>query len=136
VNTIRLERVQYLPKQLSPGILYVSEKYSVAGHLCACGCGNKVVTPLGPAEWSFSEEGGLPSLWPSVGNWQLPCRSHYIISHGHINWAGAWTDAQVLAGRRAEEHRRQAYYAVKSQMGVLAKIWTWVLRELRKLFGS
>ena len=48
MNTIKLERVQYMPKQLSPGILYVSEKYSVAGHLCACGCGNKVITPLGP----------------------------------------------------------------------------------------
>ena len=89
MNTIKLERVQYIPKQLSPGILYVTERYSVAAHLCACGCGNKVVTPLGPVEWSLSENGDLPSLWPSIGNWQLPCRSHYIISHGQINWAGA-----------------------------------------------
>ena len=42
MNTIKLERVQYIPKQLSPGILYVTERYSVAAHLCACGCGNKV----------------------------------------------------------------------------------------------
>jgi hypothetical protein len=56
VNAIRLERVQYMPKELSPGILYVSEKYAVAGHLCACGCGNKVIVPLGPTEWSFSEQ--------------------------------------------------------------------------------
>jgi Family of unknown function (DUF6527) len=136
VNTIRLERVQYLPKQLSPGILYVSEGYSVAGHLCACGCGNKVITPLGPAEWSFSEKDGLPSLWPSIGNWQLPCRSHYVISYGRICRAGAWTNAQILAGRRAEEQRRQAYYAEKSQLGTFTKIWDWILRAIWKLFGG
>jgi hypothetical protein len=79
VNTIKLERVQYVPKQLSPGILY------------------------GPAEWSFTEKMSQPSLWPSVGNWQLPCRSHYIIGNGHIHWAGAWSDAQIAAGRSAEE---------------------------------
>lgn len=136
MNTIRLERVQYIPKQLSRGILYVSERYSVAAHLCACGCGNKVITPLGPAEWSFSEEDGLPSLWPSIGNWQLPCRSHYVIGYGRIDWAGAWTDAQILAGRRAEEKRRQAYYAEKFQLDTFAKIWDWILRAIRKLFGA
>jgi hypothetical protein len=136
VNTIRLERVQYMPKQLSPGVLYVSEKYSVAGHLCACGCGNKVITPLAPAEWSFAEVGGRPSLWPSIGNWQLPCRSHYIITQGRIEWAGAWTEAQVLTGRQAEERRRQAYYANRKQPGILGKIWASLLRTLRKLFGG
>jgi hypothetical protein len=136
VNTFRLERVQYMPKQLSPGILYVSEKYSVAGHLCACGCGNKVITPLGPTEWSFSESDGLPSLWPSIGNWQLPCRSHYIIAQGRVQWAGAWTEAQILSGRHAEEQRRQAYYAGKNQPGILGQFWQWLLRVLRKLFGG
>jgi Family of unknown function (DUF6527) len=68
VNTIKLERVQYIPKQLSPGILYVSEKYSVAGHLCACGCGNKVITPLGPAEWSFTERGVASGPRSATGN--------------------------------------------------------------------
>ena len=132
MNTIKLERVQYVPKQLAPGILYVSERYSVAAHLCACGCGNKVVTPLGPAEWSFTERMGQASLWPSVGNWQLPCRSHYIIGNGNIHWAGAWSDAQIAAGRSAEEHRRQVYYAEKAQSeGFL----NWLWRLLQKLFG-
>jgi hypothetical protein len=131
VKTIELERVQYVPKQLAPGVLYVSEKYSVAAHLCACGCGSKVVTPLGPAEWSFTETGGGPSLWPSIGNWQLPCRSHYIINAGNINWAGDWSDEQVMAGRNAEEHLRQVYYAEKAQQG---GFWNWVRRCLQKLF--
>ena len=75
VNIVTLERVKYLPRELLPGTLYVSKEFAVAGHLCACGCGSKVITPLGPAEWTFSERKGRPTLRPSVGNWQLPCRS-------------------------------------------------------------
>ena len=136
MNTVKLERVQYLPKQLSPGILYVSEKYSVAGHLCACGCGNKVITPLGPAEWSFSQRDGSPSLWPSIGNWQLPCRSHYIISNGNISWAGAWSEAAILSGRRAEEQRRAAYYEQRQPSGIIARTWAWMVRVWRDLAGG
>jgi uncharacterized protein DUF6527 len=130
-NRLALQRVTYLPKELAPGVLYVSNEYSVAGHLCACGCGNKVITPLGPAEWSFTETKGQPSLWPSIGNWQLPCRSHYIISAGQIKWAGQWNDAQILAGRRAEELRRQAYYAAKDR-----RVWRRLSRFVRALFRS
>ena len=90
------------------------------------------LVPLGPTEWSFTEQHGLPSLWPSIGNWQLPCRSHYVIAQGRINWAGAWSDAQIAAGRSAEEHRRQVYYAEKAQSeGFL----NWLWRLLQKLFG-
>jgi Family of unknown function (DUF6527) len=85
VNSIALRRVKYLPRELAPGILYVSEEFAVAGHLCACGCGNKIITPLGPSEWTFTERNGRPTLHPSVGNWQLPCRSHYIIDEGQIH---------------------------------------------------
>jgi Family of unknown function (DUF6527) len=45
----------YMPKQLEPGILYVSEKYGTAAHHCAYGCGAKIRTPLGPTEWSVKE---------------------------------------------------------------------------------
>jgi len=131
VNRLALQRVTYLPKELAPGILYVSEEYSVAGHLCACGCGNKVITPLGPAEWSFTEKEGQPFLWPSIGNWQLPCRSHYIISAGQIKWAAQWSDAQILSGRRAEQLRRQAYYAERER-GFWRRLW----RFVRAIFVS
>lgn len=115
MQTIRLQQVHYMPKQLEPGILYVSEEFKVAGHLCACGCGNKVITPLGPTEWSVKVTPRGPSLWPSIGNWQLPCRSHYIIGEGRINWSTAWSPAQVEAGRNREEARRQSYYDAVEQ---------------------
>jgi Family of unknown function (DUF6527) len=126
VNRITFERVQYLPRELAPGILYVSEEFAVAGHLCACGCGNKVITPLGPAEWTFTERKGRPTLRPSIGNWQLPCRSHYVIAEGQIRRGDQWSDAQVLAGRRAEERRRHAYYGSCEKRNPLQRFWNWV----------
>src|SRR6476646_6332810 len=100
--------------------------------ICACGCGNKVTTPLGPAEWSFSQRQGRPTLRPSIGNWQLPCRSHYVITEGQIHWAGQWSDAQIAAGRHAEAQRRQAYYASKDrERGFWARLW----KLVRKFFG-
>ena len=131
VNSITLRRVKYLPTELAPGILYVSEEFAVAGHLCACGCGNKVITPLGPSEWTFTERNQRPTLHPSVGNWQLPCRSHYVIAEGRIRWGEQWSDAQVAAGRRTEEQRREAYYASRAKRNFWQRLWNWV----RKLLG-
>src|SRR5215207_1726442 len=102
------ERVHYMPRELKAGVLYVSEKYGTAAHLCACGCGEKIRTPLGPAEWSVRDGSRGPSLWPSVGSWQRPCRSHYVIDNGDVRWSTEWNDAQVQAGRAYEQARRVA----------------------------
>lgn len=132
MSMLLLRRVEYIPRELAPGILYVSEEYAVAGHLCACGCGNKVITPLGPAEWIFSAQNGLPTLRPSIGNWQLPCRSHYVITDGQIHWAGQWSSAQIAAGRRAEEERRRAHYALlRGKRG----FWRRLLELISKILG-
>ena len=54
-----------IPNILENGILYISEKYKTAIHLCACGCGEHTVTPLGDKnklnvkEWSFINNNGL-----------------------------------------------------------------------------
>ena len=42
--------VDSFPTPMEPGIIYVSTTYSTAGHTCACGCGNEVVTKLSPAK--------------------------------------------------------------------------------------
>jgi hypothetical protein len=110
LTTIKLQRVHYVPKALEPGVLYVSEEFGAAVHLCACGCGSKVSTPLGPTEWTLQESADGPSLTPSVGSWQLRCKSHYWISRGQINWSGQWTPAQIEAGRQGEQRRRNAHY--------------------------
>ena len=101
-----------MPEVLEAGVLYVSEEFEVAGHLCACGCGNKVMTPLGPTDWAFEEVNGGPSLRPSIGSWQLPCQSHYWIASGAVKWAEKWTPEQIERGRRGEEERLREYFRV------------------------
>lgn len=127
LDKISLQRVHHMPKLLEPGILYVSEEFGAAAHLCACGCGVKVRTPITPNRWSLTVSDKGPSLWPSVGNWEQPCRSHYIIENGKIMWCGAWTQEQVLAGRDFEKARRQSYYdALYKNRGWFDRLLAWV----------
>lgn len=128
----KLEKVRYMPKQLAPGVLYVSYEFGTAAHLCACGCGAKVRTPLGPAEWSIKEHSAGPSLWPSVGNWQRPCKSHYVISEGEVEWAPRWSEAQVHAGRANEQRRREAYFAQRKH--IRRGTWSYLTQWLKGLF--
>ncbi|WP_352854343.1 DUF6527 family protein [Mesorhizobium sp. M0522] len=132
MNDIRLQKVHFVPKELDKGVLYVSDEYQVAVHLCACGCGCKVAIPLGPAEWRFTERGGRPSLQPSIGSGQLPCNSHYIIRDGRILWEPKMTAAQTVTGMLRDERRRQAYYEAHRPLpGFFASVWQLV----RRLFG-
>jgi hypothetical protein len=111
-----LQHVHFIPKDLQPGILYVSEEFGTAAHLCACGCGSKIRTPMGPTEWSIEETTEGPTMDPSIGNWQQACKSHYLIIRGQVVWAGKWTDSQVAAGRNHEAARRRAYFDAKDQV--------------------
>lgn len=131
---IRLERVHYMPKKLEPGLIYVSEEFDTAAHLCACGCGAKIRTPLGPTDWSFEETPSGPTLNPSVGNWQQSCQSHYWIWQGEIRWAEKWSPEQIKAGRHAEQARRRSYYDAldRQRDGLWQRFWRW----LKNLFTS
>ncbi len=125
---IRLQRVKYIPKELEPGVLYVTEEFGAAAHLCPCGCGSKIRTPLGPTEWALEETDSGPTLYPSVGNWQKVCQSHYWINRGKIRWADKWTPEKIAIGRRYEEERRRAYYdnLDHHREGVLRRLLHWI----------
>ena len=126
---IRLQRVHYMPQDLDLGVLYYAEEFDAAAHLCACGCGEKIRTPIGPTEWSIEETDDGPTLRPSVGNWQRPCRSHYLITRGSIERSNMWTPEQIEAGRRHEHQRREAYYAelYRQRGGLFKRLWVWLL---------
>ena len=128
---IKIERVVTMPGKLEPGVLYVSDEFGTAAHLCACGCGSKIRTPLGPTEWSLWETAAGPTLHPSVGNWQKPCRSHYVINEGAIEWAGDMSDEKVLEGRMAEQKRRDDYYERLYPIGFWAQLWGRIKRLFR-----
>lgn len=99
-----LEFVESFPQPLVAGVFYVSTRFSSAAHLCASGCGREIITPLSPAQWSITFDGKL-SVWPSIGNWSLPCRSHYVIRHGVVRWARDFSAREIAENRAADERR-------------------------------
>lgn len=111
LEVIEVGFVEFIPATLAEGVLYVSMTYGTTVHLCACGCGNKVVLPLSPAEWRLTYDGVAISLHPSVGNWEFPCQSHYWIRGNEISWAPQWTKRQIAAGRRRDLEDLEAYHA-------------------------
>ncbi|MEX2170735.1 MAG: DUF6527 family protein [Pirellulales bacterium] len=101
---------EHIPEQLEPGVLYISMEYGTAAHLCCCGCGAEVITPFTPTDWKMTFDGETVSLRPSVGNWSLPCRSHYVIERGRVTESMPWSDKQVAAERRRDKAVKDQYY--------------------------
>ena len=100
---VETEFVESIPGILRPNVIYVCIPCKVVSHLCPCGCGNEVVTPLTPFDWSVTYDGKHVSLWPSIGGWHLKCRSHYFIRKGEVAWAGKMTKRAIERGRRWRE---------------------------------
>jgi hypothetical protein len=80
-----------IPEELGEGILYITVKYKSATHLCACGCGNEVITPITPNFWEITFDGKSVSLSPSIGSRNLDCKSHYWIKRNQIVIASSWS---------------------------------------------
>lgn len=77
---------EHFPDLMEPGMLYISMEYAICAHLCACGCGQKVITPLSPSKWSLTYDGESVTLYPSIGNYAFDCQSHYFLINGRIKW--------------------------------------------------
>jgi hypothetical protein len=124
LNKIKLQLVHYMPNDLQPGILYVSQEFNIAIHLCACGCGSKIKTPLGYTDWTLKIINNHPSLYPSIGNWQQSCQSHYFIRNGNIVWCKKWTQEQIDTGRQKEKAKSILFYnnLYKRQSGFIHRL--------------
>ncbi|SRR6266540_689275 len=116
----RLEHrfVQYIPRELEPGVLYISIEFATAAHSCCCGCGEEVVTPLTPHDWQMTFDGETVSLSPSIGNWDYGCRSHYVIRRNRVIEAKPWTDEQIAAGRRKDKAIKVRFYTERTDVGL------------------
>ena len=108
--------VRSIPKDLEPGVLYLSMEYATAIHSCCCGCGNQVVTPLSPTDWQMYFDGISVSLTPSIGNWSFPCRSHYFITKGKIIEAAQWNKTQIQSGRKQDRINKERFYQTDNKL--------------------
>jgi Family of unknown function (DUF6527) len=144
---IRHQRLQHrfvdrVPRELERGVLFISLEHGTAIHSCCCGCGEEVVTPLTPTDWRMTFDGETVSLHPSIGNWQLPCRSHYVIDRGRVVEAGPWTRKQVRAEQARDERAKAAYYTahvgqadadapISEPVNDARGFWVWLKRVLK-----
>jgi len=110
--------VKNIPDTIESGMVYVSVDYSTAIHKCCCGCGNEIVTPISPTDWKLSFDGETISLYPSIGNWSLPCQSHYWITNNEVEWAPKWTKRQIERGRIEEEQDKEKFYGKKKRRSI------------------
>ena len=136
-SSFRLEEVVSFPQPLSPGVLYWSPRFAVTAHKCACGCGNDVVLGLNPAQWQLMKHAdGTASLSPSIDNSSFPCRSHYWIRHGKVDWCGQLTIDEAQEARARDRRARDSYFStLNAQQRPRSRLWTWV-KSLFRLDSS
>jgi hypothetical protein len=146
IDQIRHVFVDLLPPTVEERTLYVSVEYKCMVHLCLCGCGHKVVTPLSPTGWSLTFDGKTVSIYPSVGNWNLPCQSHYWIRESRVEWARKWSPEQIKAGAARDSRLKEEYFVrnagvtgaspestdahAEQSGGIWARLVRWVRRLL------
>jgi Family of unknown function (DUF6527) len=142
-NAIAPQFVTFIPDKLAEGILYVSEQHATAIHKCCCGCGTEVVTPLSPADWQLYKERGTVTLYPSIGNWNLPCHSHYWIRRNRVDWAPSMTAEQIrrvqlrdrrdkqrwVAKMNSERRRKDVASIDNLRPWLVRRLWQWLLNR-------
>jgi hypothetical protein len=109
-NIFRYEFVDLIPDMVEEGVLYISIPYATATHKCACGCGEIIVTPIKPTDWEIIWNGETISINPSIGNWSLPCQSHYWIEENKIIWERKWSDYEIKTCRAKDKKAKARHY--------------------------
>ena len=123
----RYELVERIPAQMRPDIVYHTEEYELAGLLCACGCGHRI-TLLVPDSHQVLDQGGFATVRPSIGVFDAPCKSHYIISAGSVQWLPAFSGTQAASIMHAQIARHVARDAKPTSWLQRAILW------IRKIF--
>lgn len=142
-HTLEHRFVRNAPRELEPGVLYISMEYATAVHSCCCGCEERVVTPFTPTDWRITFDGESVTLNPSVGNWNQDCRSHYVIKRNRVIECGRWSEERVEAERRRDKRAKAVFYGratgsarldtpptapagdTEQTSGLWSRLWAW-----------
>jgi hypothetical protein len=84
-------------------------------------------------------DGETVSLDPSIGNWSFPCRSHYWLVRGGVNWALQWSSVEIERGRALDRMTKSRHYGDETSdtrdrpaanaKGLAARILTWLFGD-------
>lgn len=129
--------VTFIPplKEMRKAELYISCEYSTASHLCCCGCGREVVTPLNPAKWSLSFQDGRVTMCPSIGSWQLPCKSHYFFKDNLVVWMPEYSQEEIRDVQRIDDMAVKNYFAERINGLEQKDIRCRMMRLIRAIVG-
>ncbi|WP_427969657.1 DUF6527 family protein [Altererythrobacter sp.] len=125
ISEISLQRCEFIPNDLEEGTLYFSERFRTTSHLCACGCGNKVVISVKPQDWTLEIVDEQPTVCPSVGNRLFECKSHYYIREGHIIWLPPMSAGEVERSLLRDEAHREKYFSARRSW--VKRLWASIL---------
>ncbi|MGX9576939.1 DUF6527 family protein [Mesorhizobium sp. f-mel] len=127
-DALDLVPCERFPDELKPGKFYYSDDFRSSVHLCACGCGSRVVLPIKPAGWRLMQTVSSFTISPSVGNREFACRSHYLIQGGRIIWLLSVSDPEVQASRARDQRHIEKMHAFT--------FWQRIWIVLRWLLGN
>lgn len=82
-----------------------------------CGCGEEIFTPLNKAQWRLvkNESTDTVSLFPSIGNWKYPCKSHYWIENNIVKAAGPMSDRIIRNVIKRDRRDKDIYIKEHNQ---------------------
>src|SRR6185312_10475849 len=126
--------VDRIPKELRPGVVYHNPDFELGALLCACGCGHRVDL-LVPDSHQIYSSNGLATVRPSIAVCDAPCKSHYVISSGQVEWLPAFSEAHA----KVIMHDQITRHASRDVRGVswVGRLWGAViglLHRVRALF--
>ena len=124
----RMVYVDRIVPPLDAQTVYISEQFEVAALLCPCGCGHQINLLLGDGH-RIEDRDGKPSISPSIGVWDSPCRSHFWIRNGEVAWAEEWSDDRI---NRAMINQTLRHSALETKHMPVFLRWT---LKIRKFFG-
>ena len=141
LRQIAPEFVDVIPRALDLGKLYVCCRYRAVKHLCACGCGAEINTPLHPTGWTLTCDGVSVSLSPSIGNWSEKCHSHYWIINNRVQWGSRLSRREISRTRRHRERHRNRYFSANARDATAdptnaeqGSIGTWIRRHFTRIW--
>lgn len=111
MKKLTIEFIDSFPETLEQDVLYISVKFGSAAHLCCCGCGEEVVTPFSPTDWKLIYDGKSITIYPSIGNWNFNCQSHYFITNSTVEWAPKWSRERIEKGRLDDLNSKKQYFS-------------------------
>ena len=93
--------VESFPGKLEPGELYLAMEFATAAHLCACGCGTKVITPF-PQPIGKCHSTGKTFLSSPLWAIDVSLPLALLGALGSYQWAGDMSQEAINAGRKRD----------------------------------